>query len=226
MDGVTSTPEALERIRDAVAKAKPGDVVFTSTLPLLPNVPGPTIRDLDRISTEIPIVVVRGRRGNAQLNTAALARAGITTDTKTFGGKPLLRDANGALTGAETGGTTDRFPVGLVLLDTVIPPMSDEQEEALLKKALARRNELGLTSLRDLTVFPAGMRAYFRLWKKHQLSVRVSLGLALPDADHLDETLAAWGVGSGFGDGCCVSIPFQKIRPRRSSTLVRSRRSR
>ena len=200
MDGVTSAAEALDRIREAVAKAKPGDVVFTTTLPLPPNAPGPTIQDLDRISTQIPIVVVRGRRGNAQLNTAALARAGITKDTTTFGGKPLLRDANGALTGAETGSTTDRFPVGLVLLDTVIPPMSDDEEETILKKALARRNELGLTSLRDLTVFPAGMRAYFRLWKKHQLSVRVSLGMDLPDADRLDDTLAAWGVGSGFGD--------------------------
>jgi predicted amidohydrolase YtcJ len=200
MDGVTSTTEALERIRDAVAKAKPGDIVFTSALPLPPNAPGPTIRDLDRISTQIPIVVVRGRRGNAQLNTAALARAAITKDTTTFGGKPLLRDANGVLTGAETGSTTDRFPVGLVLLDAVIPPMSDDEEETILKKALARRNELGLTSLRDLTVFPAGMRAYFRLWRKNQLSVRVSLGMDLPDADHFDETLAAWGVGSGFGD--------------------------
>src|SRR5215471_3637142 len=48
MGGVTSTPEALERSREAVAKANAGDVVFTSALPVPPDAPGATVQDLDR----------------------------------------------------------------------------------------------------------------------------------------------------------------------------------
>jgi predicted amidohydrolase YtcJ len=195
MNGVTSTADALVKIREAVAKAKPGDVVYTSTLRLAPGQPGPTIQDLDQISTLVAIVVPRGRRGNAQLNTAALARAGITKDTPTFAGSPVPKDANGNLTGG-----TLRYPAGMVLLDKVIPPMSDQEEEDLLAKAQAGRNALGLTSVRDLSVFPAGMRAYFRLWKEGRLTVRTSVALDLPDPDRVEEALAGWGVGSGFGD--------------------------
>ena len=195
MDGVGSTADALARIRDAVAKAKPGDVVFTNVLRTPPGQAAPTIQDLDQISTEIPIVILRGRRGNALLNTAALARAGITSGTATFAGSPVPKNAGGGLTG-----TTPRYPAGMVLLDKVIPAMSDQEEEDLLAKALAQRNALGLTSVRDLSLFQGGMRAYFRLWKKNRLTVRASLALDVPDAGHLDEALAGWGVGAGFGD--------------------------
>ena len=195
MDGVGSTADALAKIRDAVAKAKPGDVVFTNVLRTPPGQAAPTIQDLDQISTQIPIVILRGRRGNALLNTAALARAGITSGTATFAGSPVPKNASGGLAG-----TTPRYPAGMVLLDTVIPAMSDQEEEDLLAKALAQRNALGLTSVRDLSLFQGGMRAYFRLWKKNRLTVRASLALDVPDVDHFDEALAGWGVGAGFGD--------------------------
>ena len=170
-------------------------MVFTNVLRTPPGQAAPTIQDLDQISTEIPIVILRGRRGNALLNTAALARAGITSGTATFAGSPVPKNASGGLTG-----TTPRYPAGMVLLDNVIPAMSDQEEEDLLAKALAQRNALGLTSVRDLSLFQGGMRAYFRLWKKNRLTVRASLAIDLPDADHLDEALAGWGVGAGFGD--------------------------
>jgi predicted amidohydrolase YtcJ len=44
------------------------------------------------------------------------------------------------------------------------------------------------------------MRAYYRLWKKGQLTLRVSMGVDLPDTTHMEDALQVWGVGSGFGD--------------------------
>jgi predicted amidohydrolase YtcJ len=71
--GATSTAEVLSRLRDGLAKAKEGETVFGSVgwrAPLTKN-------DLDQISTDAPIVALRGRRGAAVMNSAALKKAGL-----------------------------------------------------------------------------------------------------------------------------------------------------
>jgi predicted amidohydrolase YtcJ len=70
----------------------------------------------------------------------------------------------------------------------------------VLLEAIKERQSLGLTSVRDLSLFPNAMRAYYRLWESGRLNLRVSMALDLPDREQIDDTLRAWGVGSGFGD--------------------------
>jgi predicted amidohydrolase YtcJ len=195
LDGATSLSDALARIRQAVTKARPGEPVFTSVLRLPPGQAGPTKGDLDQISTDVPIVVVRGRRGGSLLNSAALRLAGITRETATFAGQPMPKDANGELTGA-----SPAYPASMTLVEKLLPAMTEAEEEAVLLKAIQQRHALGLTSVRDLSLFPGAMRAYFRLWQKGQLTLRVSMGLDLPDAAHVEDVLRVWGVVSGFGD--------------------------
>jgi predicted amidohydrolase YtcJ len=195
LDGATSLSDALGRIRQAVATARPGETVFTNVLRLPPGQAGPTKGDLDQISIDVPIVVMRGRRGGSLLNSAALKLAGITRDTASFAGVPMPTDANGELTGA-----SPAYPAGMTLVEKLLPAMTDAEEEAVLLKAIQQRHALGLTSVRDLSLFPGAMRVYFRLWQKGQLTLRVSMGLDLPDAAHVDDALRVWGVGSGFGD--------------------------
>jgi predicted amidohydrolase YtcJ len=195
LDGATSLSDALVRIRQAVAKARPGEPVFTSVLRLPPGQAGPTKGDLDQISTDVPIVVIRGRRGGSLFNTAALNLAGITRETASFAGLPMPKDANGELTGA-----SPAYPASMALVEKVLPAVTDAEEEAFLLRAIQQRHALGLTSVRDLSLFPGAMRAYFRLWQKGQLTLRVSMGLDLPDAAHVEDALRVWGVGSGFGD--------------------------
>ena len=65
--GATSTAEVLRRLRDGLTKAKAGETVFGGVgwrAPLTRN-------DLDQISTDVPIVALRGRRGAAVMNSAA-----------------------------------------------------------------------------------------------------------------------------------------------------------
>jgi predicted amidohydrolase YtcJ len=193
--GVTSRSELLDRIRQAVEKAKPGETVFTSAGS---RVQPPIAKsDLDPISETVPIVLVRGRRGNALFNTAALKVAGITRENPTFAGVPVPKDANG-----EPTGQTPVYPAGLSLIDTVLPHMTDAEEEDLILKAQQQRNAFGLTSVRDLSLFPAAMRVYYRLWRQGKLTIRVSMGLDLPYSDvaKTKEALDTWGVGSQFGD--------------------------
>jgi imidazolonepropionase-like amidohydrolase len=60
--GATSTAEVLRRLRDGLAKAKAGETVFGSVGWRAPV----TRNDLDQISTDVPIVALRGRRGGGR----------------------------------------------------------------------------------------------------------------------------------------------------------------
>jgi predicted amidohydrolase YtcJ len=196
LEGVTSVSEALDRIQRRVASARQGETVFTTALRLPSSADTLTIRDLDQISATVPIVVIRSRLGGATFNTPALRLAGVTRETPSFAGVPLPIDATGTLTGQ-----TPPFPeTALQLTDSILPPMNDDEEETFLLKAMRQRNAVGLTSIRNLNLSPQAMRAYGRLRRSGALTLRVSMGLTVWDANKLDAALSAWGSGSGFGD--------------------------
>ncbi len=115
MIGVASLPEMQSRLRQAVAAAKPGEVIFTTTGWRVQ--PAPSRKDLDQVSSEIPIVVIGSRRGNAALNSAALKLAGITKENPTYAGSPVRTDPSGEPTGAPPG-----YPSAIQLIDKLLPP--------------------------------------------------------------------------------------------------------
>ncbi len=177
--GVSSLQEMLNRIRAAVAKAKPGEVVFTTAGYTFR--PPPTQQDLDQISAEIPIVVPTRGQGQPILNTAAL---------HTPEAPP------GLLTGASPGPP----PVGSPMMPKIIPPPTKKEEEELLLLEQQKRNAEGLTSIRDLNIYPNGMRAYYRLWLDGKMTVRVGVGLRIVESPNVGDVLSGWGMSCGFGD--------------------------
>jgi predicted amidohydrolase YtcJ len=111
--GATSTAEVVRRLRDGLAKAKPGETVFGSVgwrAPLTKN-------DLDQISPDVPIVALRARRGAAVMNSAALKKAEISKEMQSYMGKEIPKDGSGELTGE-----TPDYPAGLHAVDKVRPP--------------------------------------------------------------------------------------------------------
>lgn len=189
--GATSTEEILKRLRAGLAKAKPGETVFGSVGWRAPL----TKADLNSLSTDVPIVALRGRRGTATLNSAALKKAGIAKEMPSYMGKPVPKDKNGELTGE-----LPDWPTGLYALDKVIPPPTPEEEDQLIADGQKQRNALGITSIRDLANWPPGMRAFTRMARQGRLTVRVSMGLDLPDASDPAGLLRQQGVTPGFGD--------------------------
>ena len=189
--GATSTEEVLRRLREGMTKAKPGETVFGSVGWRAPL----TKEDLDSLSTEVPIVALRGRRGTAVLNTAALKRAGIAKDMQSYMGKPVPKDSNGELTGE-----LPDWPAGIYAMDKVVPPPTPEEGDRLIADGQKQRNALGITSIRDLSNWPPGMRAFVRMWRQGRLTVRVSMGLDLPDLSDPGGLLRQQGVTPGFGD--------------------------
>lgn len=189
--GVTSTDELLRRLRVGVTKAKPGETVFGSVGWRAPL----TRQDLDQLSSDVPIVALRGRRGAALLNTAALAKAGLAKDQQSYMGKPIPKDNRGELTGE-----LPDWPAGIYAMDRVVPQPTPEEEDRMIADGQRERNALGITSIRDLSNWPAGMRAFVRMWRQGKLTVRVSMGLDLPDATDPAALLREQGVTPGFGD--------------------------
>jgi predicted amidohydrolase YtcJ len=189
--GATSTQEVLGRLRDGLAKAKAGETVYGSVgwrAPLTKN-------DLDQVSAEVPVVALRGRRGAAVMNSAALKKAGIAKEMQSYMGKEIPKDGSGELTGE-----TPDFPAGLYAIDKVVPLPTPEQEDQMIVDGQKQRNALGITSIRDLSNWPPGMRAFVRMWRQGRLTVRVSMGLELPDASDPAALVRQQGVTPGFGD--------------------------
>src|SRR5262245_12668465 len=168
--GATSTAEVLRRLRDGLAKAKTGETVFGSVgwrAPLTRN-------DLDQVSSDVPVVALRGRRGAAVMNSAALKKAGIGREMQSYLGREIPKDSGGELTGE-----LPDFPAGLYAIDKVLPLPTPDEEDQMIAAGQKQRNALGITSTRDLSNLPTGMRAFVRMWQQGKMTVRVSMGLEL-----------------------------------------------
>ncbi len=75
-----------------------------------------------------------------------------------------------------------------------------KEEEELLLLEQQKRNAEGLTSIRDLNIYPNGMRAYYRLWLDGKMTVRVGVGLRIVESPNVGNVLSGWGMSCGFGD--------------------------
>ncbi len=197
--GVPSLAEMLNRLRRAVADAKAGEVVVTTAgwnENSFPEKRAPTRQDLDEVSSDYSIVVVRGR-GGVYLNTAALKAAGITRDVNLIAGVPVLKDASGEPTGVFNNPPSAN---GVLAKLVPLPPVSELAE--MLRKVQERMHSWGFTSLREVELPPEAMRAYQSLWREGKLTMRINMGLGVNSAaaDEMERILSPWGVSTGFGN--------------------------
>ena len=193
MVGVTSLIEMQTRLRAGVANAKPGEVVFTTTGWAVR--PAPTRKDLDAVSADVPIVVVGSRRGTGALNSAAFKLAGISKENLTFEGTKVRTDESG-----EPSGNPPPYPQAILLMDKLLPAWTPAAQEEMIAQGMQERNALGITSIRELQVWPEAVAAYYRLWRQNKLTLRVALGVEFPDQANTEKYLEFIGVGVPFGD--------------------------
>jgi len=200
MENVGSLKEMLTRLQQAVRDAAPGETILTRMggwdPAMFPEGRTPTLQELDQLSLDHPIIVVESRQ-TLYVNTAALNALGLTQNTV----PPRItvgKDKAGALNGVVFG----RGAAALHLTARAVPPPDLDQKKAMLAKMMAQQNSMGLTSIRDLQLYPEVMRAYYELWREGALSMRISMGLELNAGEEsgLEQMLSPWGVGSGFGD--------------------------
>jgi predicted amidohydrolase YtcJ len=184
MVGVDSLAELQRRLRDQILKVGADAVVFTTTGWSVK--PAPTRHDLDEVSRTNPIVLIARRRGGGLLNTPALAALGISKDSPFFRGAQVPVDATGEPTGAPP-----PYPLSVFMIDALLPPISEGQAQDMVAHAMQERNALGITSIRELAIWPEGVSVLQQMRRKEALTVRMALGLEFPDPQNTAVHLAA-----------------------------------
>jgi predicted amidohydrolase YtcJ len=78
--------------------------------------------------------------------------------------------------------------------------MSPAEEEDVIIRGMKERHALGITSIRELAVWPDAVQAYYRVWRQGKLTGRVALGIEFPDPANTARNLELMGVAVPFGD--------------------------
>jgi predicted amidohydrolase YtcJ len=199
LEGITSLEQMQERIRKAASSTAPDSVIYGQMdwepAKLVQKRP-PTRVELDQAAPQNPVVIYQAR-GLAYLNSAAFAKLGVTSETKSLGLAAIPRDASG-----EPIGTLQGVPYSVLGPTTAIAPPTLDEKKDLILKSQRKQLAVGLTSVRDLQLTPDAMRAYHELHREGKLIQRVSMGREVnPDqAPQIQSMLSPVGVGTAFGD--------------------------
>ncbi|MCX6497420.1 MAG: amidohydrolase [Arthrobacter sp.] len=188
---VKSLADIRESIRVAVTGARPGEwIVGTGWddgyLEECLAEPGrmPHRADIDDVSPENPVFLQDYSRHTSWVNSAALRIAGVDESSPIPDGGVVDTDPDGSLTGVVREGAQ-------ALVQRVLPPLTRERREQAILHAVAKLQELGITSITDPALGPGGesiaggaageegLKVYADLADQGELGVRVST-LLLP----------------------------------------------
>ncbi len=196
----------------AVKAANPGDTIVSNSdwhEAQLKEQRLPTATELDRVSPDNPVVLVRGGH-SLILNSAALKKWGITKATPIPSGGAISRDASGELTG-------ELFDNAKALVD--LPPEKPLSMADLIRTQ-KQLNAYGITAVRipgaykgDPALAPLGrngesaMQTAYRLMKQARSEGKLTLryivylpGFGLRSAEQTRALLSSWKVQQDEGD--------------------------
>lgn len=183
LTGVKSLDELRERLGKKVEQASAGEWIqgagWDETL--WPVKVPPTRWDVDEVSGDHPVFLVRIDGHIAVANTRALQLASITLASRDPMGGHIDRNENGEPTGILRETAQDA-----VL--QVIPKPNHDQRRHALELALADLAEHGVTSAQDYSPEWENFQIYEELEKEGKLTARISEWLPFDDSvDELDQ---------------------------------------
>ncbi len=181
LEGTKSLDELLAKLKERVAKAKPGEWITGTNWIETSWKPAkfPTRWDLDRVAPNNPVMLTRSDYHSAVVNSAALKIAGINKHTKDpFGGK-ISHDAK---TGEPDGMLVDEAQS---LVDIPEPDAAAREKAALLADKVSIA--YGLTQVQEPGGTYQDVELYKKLYANGKLNIRVYKAVLGPgkDADRL-----------------------------------------
>ena len=166
--GTTSYQQIVDRVRERVAKAKPGEWIVGRAWDQndWADTRFPTHEALSAVSPNNPVYLTRvdGHAGLA--NRAAMAMAGLTTATADPAGGRIIRGANNEPTGV-------LIDNAQALVSSRIPPATDRQLEEQILLADQEMRRLGITTVHDAGTDSRTVDAYTRLIDAGRLKTRL-----------------------------------------------------
>lgn len=202
--GATSLAEALVRIHEASLTRKPGSwlIVAGGWHPeQFKEKRRPTQADLVAAAPDNPVYIQLGYDWIV-MTPVGFKALNIRGDADLPRPGKLERDASGNPTGAIDGGGT--FDTAIALFDKLPHPTFDEQV-AGTKKFFRELNRLGVTGVGDAggnNLNPVDYQPLFKIWRQHQMTIRVAYSLCGPTPGKEFEELKSLTqmVPQGFGD--------------------------
>lgn len=168
LEGIGSLAEIVSTLEEAVSDAEPGALVYGRGWIETgwPEGRMPTRDDLDPISPDNPVIIVRADGHALVANTVALNRAGITDASEDPDGGRIERDADGRATG--------------ILIDTAMAPMAalvGEPTAQQKREAYAKGSDVyaayGWTGIHNMSVNPDDLDIMTLLSASGGLDIRV-----------------------------------------------------
>ena len=157
---------------------------------------------IDSITPNTPVWINRLDGHMSLANSAAIALAGVTQETKEIEGGTIVRDARGAPTGIFKDNAQS-------LIGRVVPDPKPEQDDRALDAGMKYVAQQGVTSVHNMGSF-AELATFERARKAGRLGTRFYAAVPLPSWAQLRDTVAARGRGDewlhigalkGFVDG-------------------------
>jgi predicted amidohydrolase YtcJ len=218
LTGVKSLDELRDRIAKKVEQSSAGEWIqgagWDETL--WPVKVTPTRWDLDEISGDHPVFLLRIDGHIAVANTRALQLASITLASRDPMGGHIDRNENGEPTGILRETAKD------AVLDVIPKPNHDQQRQAL-ELALADLAEHGVTSAQDYSPNWENFQIYEELEKEGKLTARISEWLPFDESiDELNQKrnshpqsdlMLHTGMLKGFMDGSLGSRTAALLEP-------------
>jgi hypothetical protein len=198
--GVNTIAKVQEMVAAKIKELPPGALVSGSEYDhtLFPGGNWPTKEDLDKISSDNPVVIRRVDGHSIWVNSLTLKQSGITRDTKDPFGGEILRNPK---TGEPTGILTEAAE-GMVRVRGGEVKSTPEQD---ILRALEHAARLGLTGVHtDSDLIE--IELYNKLKAEDRLSLRVYAWLPVEGLD----SYIRKGIHQGQGDRM-VRIGFQKV---------------
>ncbi len=198
--GAKSLAEGLARIHEASQRMQPGAwlIVVTppATLDTFKERRPPTQAELLAVAPDNPVYVQLGY-GSAILTPAALQALNIKSDADLPERTKLELDGGGKPTGVVTG--------NMVAFFDRLPKPNFDEEVAGTKEFFRELNRLGMTGVVDPggnNVEPEDYQAIFKVWKDHQMTIRVAYSLCgmTPGSEFEEYKRNLALLPMGFGD--------------------------
>lgn len=159
----------------------------------------PTRYDLDKISTEYPIILTRICGHVVVTNSLALKLLNITKDTPQVEGGHFDLDENGEPLGIFR-------EKAIYLVYNSLPNPTKEESKAMIRRAIEELHKQGITSVGtdDFGALPNKdhrqiLESYFELKDNNELDIRVNQQFLLPNIDAFNSFLKE-GYNTGWGD--------------------------
>lgn len=202
--GATSIAEAMKRIHDASLAKKPGSWLVVAggwNEAQFKEKRRPTQADLMAAAPNNPVYIQHDYDWEV-MTPAGFKAMGIQSEADLPRPGKFERDANGDPTGAIEDG--HGFDVAIALFDKLPHPTFDEQVEGT-EKFFRELNRLGVTGVGDPggnNLNPENYQPLFKVWRQHQLTVRVAYSLCGPTPGKEFEELQSLTrmLPQGFGD--------------------------